>query len=80
MQGGRVGPDITIDDEVTGLKIYIPQKSVFDAHKTLGHYKAPAGNSWTQCNVLYQHGRTTATQVLSSPLTPIEAHMYYTAI
>jgi hypothetical protein len=39
MQGGRVGPDITIDDEVTGLKISIPRKSVFDAHKTLGHYE-----------------------------------------
>jgi hypothetical protein len=80
MQGGHVGPDIEIDDELTGQPISIPRKSVFNAHKTLGHYKAPAGNSRTQYTVLHQHGLTTATRVLSSPLTPTEAHMYYHAI
>jgi hypothetical protein len=41
MQGGNVGPDIQIDDDLTGRQISIPRKSVFNAHKTLGHYKAP---------------------------------------
>lgn len=80
IQGGPVGPDIKIKDDLTGFPISIPRKSVFDSHKTLGHYKAPAGRSWKQCDVLYRHGCVTATQVLSSPLTPTEAHMYYTAI
>jgi hypothetical protein len=80
MQGGPVGPPIEITDEVTGLPISIPRKSAFDAHKTLGHYKAPAGNSRTQFNVLFQHGLLTATRVLGSPLTPTEAAMYYHAI
>jgi hypothetical protein len=80
MQGGHVGPAIEIDDDFTGRKTSIPRKSVFDAHKTLGHYKAPAGNSRTQFNALYQLGLTTSSQVLGSPLTPIEANMYYNAI
>jgi hypothetical protein len=80
MQGGHVGPAIEIDDDLTGQQICIPRKSVFDSHKTLGHYKAPAGTSYTQWNVLYKLGLTTATRVLNSPLTSIEAHMYYNAI
>jgi hypothetical protein len=80
MQGGHVGPDIEINDDLTDQQICVPRKSVFDSHKTLGHYKAPAGNSYTQWKALHQLGISTATRVLSSPLTSIEAHMYYTAI
>ena len=45
MRGGKVGPPIEIKDDHTGAPIQIPAKSVFDPHKTLGHYKAPAGKS-----------------------------------
>jgi hypothetical protein len=35
MQGSHVGPAIEIDDGITGQKIEIPRKLVFNAHKTL---------------------------------------------
>ncbi len=51
----------------------IPAKSVFDPHKTLGHYKAPAGKSREASDKL-------AKQVLSSPLTRQESMMLYSAV
>jgi hypothetical protein len=46
-RGGQVGPSLTIQS-LTNEPVDIPAKSVFNTHKTLGHYKAPAGTSTTQ--------------------------------
>ena len=49
-------------------------------HKTLGHWKAPAGKGTKQLSVLTKKGRTLAFQLLNSPATPSQAFLFYTAI
>ncbi len=80
MRGGKVGPPIEIKDDQTGAPIQIPAKSVFDPHKTLGHYKAPAGKSSLQFGKLKEASDKLAKQVLSSPLTRQESMMLYSAV
>ena len=80
MRGDKVGPPIEIKDDQTGAPIQIPAKSVFDPHKTLGHYKAPAGKSSLQFGKLKEASDKLAKQVLSSPLTRQESMMLYSAV
>eukprot|EP00957_Ditylum_brightwellii_P063676 4833211-Ditylum_brightwellii.AAC.1 len=51
----------------TGKAVEIPYKSVFDPHKTLGHYKAPVGTGATQIQVLKEKAEKYAPQILTSP-------------
>ena len=48
MRGGVYGLPLTVKDAVTDQPYNIPAKSVYTAHKTLGHYKAPADDNGTQ--------------------------------
>jgi hypothetical protein len=43
---GTVGPPLEVIAP-TGTRIPIPAKSVYKGHKTLGHYKSPAGTGAT---------------------------------
>jgi hypothetical protein len=44
MRPGPFGKPLTVRNNV-GQLVTIPAKSVFDSHQTLGHHKAPAGDS-----------------------------------
>jgi hypothetical protein len=50
-RGNQVGPSLTIQSP-TNQPVSIPSKSVYNPHKTLGHYKAPAGTGKTQIQKL----------------------------
>jgi hypothetical protein len=47
MQAGTYGSPLTVQDALTASRVTIPDKSVFQTHKTLGHHKAPAGKNST---------------------------------
>eukprot|EP00957_Ditylum_brightwellii_P085610 6512629-Ditylum_brightwellii.AAC.1 len=57
----------------------IQYKSAFNPHKTLGHYKACAGNSKTQYIVLKNKAKKYACKVLKSSLTHHESWVYYSS-
>jgi hypothetical protein len=65
---GPVGPPITIPDNQTNATIIILSKSVANPHKTLGHYKAPRGNSATQLSVLKTKSNKLGKQVATRSL------------
>jgi hypothetical protein len=58
----------------------IPEVSAHTAHKTLGHYKDPAGNQRRQLQVLLDKSNLAAAFVGKSPLSREEAWTYYFAI
>ena len=58
----------------------IPEVSAHTAHKTLGHYKDPAGNQNRQRQILTDKSNKAAGFVATSPLTREEAWTYYFAI
>jgi hypothetical protein len=60
--------------------VHIPQKSAFAPHKTLGHWKAPAGNGSKQLQVLREKYQAMASQLLWSPIRNYEAWRFYGAI
>eukprot|EP00957_Ditylum_brightwellii_P126733 9659476-Ditylum_brightwellii.AAC.1 len=64
----------------TGKAVEIPYKSVFNPHKTLGHYKTPAGTGATQIQVLKEKAEKYALQILTSLLSTSEAHLFYHSI
>eukprot|EP00957_Ditylum_brightwellii_P048671 3693193-Ditylum_brightwellii.AAC.1 len=71
-------PDTTlrIKQTNTGESVQIKYKSVYDPHKTLFHYKAPARDSIAQKNVLPYTDKMYACKVMKSLLTWHESWMY----
>jgi hypothetical protein len=63
-----------------GSPVHIPQKSAYAPHKTLGHWKAPAGKGSTQLQVLREKSQVMATQLLGSPIRDYEAWRFYGSI
>eukprot|EP00957_Ditylum_brightwellii_P057997 4398107-Ditylum_brightwellii.AAC.1 len=58
--------------------ITITYKLVYNPHKTLGHYKAPAGTSKVQATILMEKAEKYACNVKKSSLNQHEAWMYHT--
>jgi hypothetical protein len=77
--GGIVAPPLEI---VTpqGESIPITPKSVYDSHKTLGHYQSPAGTAKTQLHKIRSKQSTLSQQLASSPATRSQATTYYHTI
>jgi hypothetical protein len=63
-----------------GAVIPITPKSVFDPHKTLGHYQSPAGSAKIQLTKIRQKQSTLSQQLASSPATRSQASTYYHTI
>jgi hypothetical protein len=80
MRPGKVTEQIMISDPKTGLDIPITSKSVLNTHKTLGHYRAPAGTSKTQLNALKEKSKLMAKQASSSPISSRTALVFYQTI
>jgi hypothetical protein len=45
MTSGLQGPALNLTSSLTGDPIHVKKKSAYECHTTLGHQKAPAGNS-----------------------------------
>jgi hypothetical protein len=80
IMGGQVGPSLVLTSSQDGSPVHIPQKSAFAPHKTLGHWKAPAGNGSKQLKVLREKYQAMASQLLGSPIQNYEAWRFYGAI
>ena len=80
MRAGTYGTPLLIQDAQTNSAVQIPAKSVFEPHKTLGHYKAPAGNHATQLKVLRTHSDAMSKLVATSPCNRTDSWFFYTAI
>jgi hypothetical protein len=80
MRLGNVTEQILLQDPKTGNDIAIPSKSVLNPHKTLGHQRAPAGNSNTQIQELRSKSILMAKQASSSPMTAHTALIFYQSI
>jgi hypothetical protein len=65
MRPGIYGNPLAVKDS-TGSMVTIPAKSVYDSHKTLVHYKAPAGINTKQRDILHLKFDTFAQLVLTS--------------
>jgi hypothetical protein len=68
IMGGQAGPSLVLTSSQDGSPVHIPQKSAFAPHKTLGHWKAPAGNGSKQRQVLRKKSQAMASQLLGSPI------------
>eukprot|EP00957_Ditylum_brightwellii_P121407 9258475-Ditylum_brightwellii.AAC.1 len=84
---GQPIPSVTISHDQMKLThtktdntVEIPYKSVFDPHKTPGHYKALTGTGATQIQVLKEMAKKCALQVLNGPLSTSETHLFYRSI
>jgi hypothetical protein len=80
MRGGIFGAPLQVIDKSTNTLVNIKAKSVYTPHKTLGHYKAPAGKNTTQLNVLCANSDHYARLVLTSPCNQMDSWYFYTAI
>ena len=59
--------------------VKITYKSVYNPHKTLGHYKVPAGMSKVQENILINKAESYACKVKRSSLNRYKSWLYYTS-
>ena len=57
----------------------LPLMSVYESHKTLGHYKEPAGHQKTQFRQLQEKSNNTTAFLWSCPLSRSEAWTFYYA-
>jgi hypothetical protein len=76
---GTVGPPLEVFSPL-GDKIPIPSNLVFDPHKTLGHWKAPAGDGKTGLLHLTTKQTMLSQQLSSSPATHRQATTFYHSI
>jgi len=61
--------NITVRDSITGDRISIPAKTATDAHKTLGHYKAPAdGRQKQQLHAMTHRAKQLSLLLSTSPI------------
>jgi hypothetical protein len=78
--GGQAGPSLVLISSQDGSPVHIPHKSALAPHKTLGHWKAPAGNGSKQLQILREKSQAMASQLLRSPIRDYEAPRFYGAI
>jgi hypothetical protein len=78
-RGGQVRPSLSIKSPTNDV-VNIPPKSVYNAHKTLGHHKAPAGTGKTQLLKLQAKQSHLNQCLTSSPATATQALSYYHTI
>ena len=76
-KGHNTNLKVTVHDEHTKTAHDIPGISAYSAHKTLGHYKDPAGEQKRQRFELEDKCRRATEFMLTSPLTREEAWTYY---
>ena len=76
-KGHNTNLKVTVHDEHTKTAHDIPGISAYSAHKTLGHYKDPAGEQKRQRLELEDKCRRATEFMLTSPLTREEAWTYY---
>ena len=77
LRPGRIGPNLVIlTGDRTGQQV-IPPMSAYKAHKTLGHYKSPAGNEIKQIAILRKQSDLLALQAETASLTRREAWTFY---
>jgi exonuclease III len=70
---------LTVRDSHTGEEHRIQLMSTYQAHKTLGHYKAPIGNQTEQFRQLKKKSDDNTAFLWTCPLTHLEAWTYYFA-
>ena len=70
---------LNIRDTHTSEDLRIQVMSVYQAHKTLGHYKAPVGNQMEQFRQLKKKSDESTAFLWTCPLTQLEAWTYYFA-
>ena len=63
-----------------GNYIPIDEKNIFEAHKSLGHYKAPAGNRRTQFEETLKKAMKIADSISISPVGRSEAKILYETV
>jgi hypothetical protein len=80
MRAGTYGEPMTVQDALTSDLVTIPSKSTFQTHKTLGHYKAPAGQNLTQLRILQANSDIFSRLVATSPCNRTDSWFFYTAI
>jgi hypothetical protein len=76
-RAGQVGPPLTVQDSQSKTPVSIPSKSVYCAHKTLGHYKAPVGNCLTQRIALSTKANQLSQQLATGPIHHDAAWTFY---
>ena len=79
MQLQQSNQSLRINKADTSKNVQINYKYVFNPHKTLGHYKAPAGTGKVQATVLAEQDKQYAYRITKSSLTHHEVWMYYTS-
>jgi hypothetical protein len=80
MRAGTYGDPLTVKDALTSSNVTIPSKSAFTTHKTLGHYKAPAGKNTTQLRILQANSDVFSKLVATSPCNRTDSWFFYSAI
>ena len=73
-------PPLTIIDSVTHNAVQVGPLTSYAPHKTLGHWKAPAGNSTTQLRVIMSKMKTISLRISTSSLSRFGARLAYHAI
>ena len=80
----RVSPTraqpVLITDPVTGTSIPIKSLSPYTPHKTLGHWKSPAGSSRTQLTTLTSRMQDIRVRITTSSLSRYGSRLAYQAI
>jgi hypothetical protein len=70
---------LEVTDPLTNATRALTFLSPYTAHKTLGHYKEPAGNQLEQFRRLHKKSDEKTKFLLKCSLTPVEAWTYYYA-
>jgi exonuclease III len=70
---------ISVVDPSTHQVHKLTSLSPYSAHKTLGHYKEPAGSQYTQCQQMRQKSDESTAFLWKCQLTPVETWTYYYA-
>ena len=76
---GTFGPTLWVNSPLYG-QTPIKQLSVYDPHKTLGHYKSPAGENKVQLQKITTKLNQVAQQITASPATREQANICYHTI
>ena len=77
LKPGLFGPALRLEDRHARTQHTIPMMAVDTAHKTLGHYKDPAGTQVRQQEWLEKQCTEAAAFVTKHALTPTEGSIYY---
>ena len=72
-------PSLQVNDPHTDTPYELEYLNPYSAHKTLGHYKEPAGTQLAQFKHLKEKSDSITEFLWSTPLTRAEAWTYYTA-